>query len=313
MRTKGVTLVELLVVLSIAILLAAILLPAVARAREVGNRSDCALHLKQLGLACKMYAQESAGGLYPPLQAELMPLHDAESMNPTGQTSLVMAPMVRLSAIYPDYVRDSFAVVCPANKHIQLGGLTAADGTWIGDVACDDGFGKVSTDRGIAQATGSYMYFGWATDACGMASRQESLSLIGGKRKDNAPAQLVLGVGPVLAEIARTQNPTLADADIAVPGGVGTRGGTLIHRLREGVQRFAVTDINNHRKTARAEAEQWIMSDLIEAPAADAQGGANVLFMDGHVEFVEFSAKAPVTSGVAQFVETLQPLCVTGQ
>ena len=48
---EGFTLVELLVVIAIIALLMAILLPALGRAREMGKRAVCLVHIKQLQLA----------------------------------------------------------------------------------------------------------------------------------------------------------------------------------------------------------------------------------------------------------------------
>lgn len=94
---RGFTLIELLVVIAIIAILAAILFPAFARARENARRASCMSNMKQFGISMMMYAQDY-DDRFP---AVLAP-------NNSGSGYLIFD-----DAIFP-YVKSNQVYMCPS-------------------------------------------------------------------------------------------------------------------------------------------------------------------------------------------------------
>jgi prepilin-type N-terminal cleavage/methylation domain-containing protein len=130
-RMSGFTLIELLVVIAIIAILAAMLLPALAKAKEKAKRTQCLSNLKQMGLATIMYAGDNSDNVI------------------VGNANVILLSVNGVAAW--------------AENGLKFDTNTLTSGGTANVLSCPNRPGLASKNSSVGQYTLGYMYLGGLT------------------------------------------------------------------------------------------------------------------------------------------------------
>jgi len=249
-----------------------------------------------LGIVFKMYANESRGQKYPSMMKYDPP--DVSNIHPPCDESQPNSinQFWHGPAVYPEYLSDVNVVVCPSDADGEAQMAHLREWTQQFDPSAPEGHIDPCYFWEI-----SYTYYGWAVMAQDVFL--EGVDVNAADTPLNP--DFVVAVGTVFATAGDVPAADRFEDDIDLAGTGGT-----VYRLREGIERFFITDINNPAASSMAQSEipvqwdtVWTTSQWDQSYFSHVPGGGNVLFMDGHVSFLKYSSEWPVCRGFVNMMD----------
>jgi prepilin-type N-terminal cleavage/methylation domain-containing protein/prepilin-type processing-associated H-X9-DG protein len=278
MRIRGFTLIELLVVIAIISILAAMLMPALSRARESARRVSCVNNLKQIGLSLIMYANE-AGGAYPPVQIWV-----GDDCNIKNSYVLMMNG----KAMFPEYLPDAAVLVCPSDAD---GPLRFDEGVWQRP---DGPYGqrRGGSFNPCLFDQMSYFYLGWLIES--------------DWAEDFDTRDMSFEFADAFQQVLESPDPHDLDMNWTFVDELLTQH--TVYRLRQGIVRYLITNVNEPSLANISESRAPMMFDKVHLSSNEfnhVPGGGNVLFMDGHASFEKYPGEFPISPAWAELVHFL--------
>ena len=229
-------------------------------------RTVCAGNLKQMGRVFSLYASESPGNRYPPKAPY--------SSSPD------------IAVLYPEFMNDFQPLMCPELDELDIHTQSNPE-NWF------DGTGRPRIETVRREADGSYAYFGYAIP-------------------NNAWLTPTRSVRPLFEEAFLILDE---DADWTSHPNLNVKNATL-YRIHPGVEHILAKEGHIAEVVPGNGSRLAVMWDNLSTPLDPtvrpprvrlemtvlnhSLGGSNVLFLDGHVEFVEYgSGRFPVTEEYA--------------
>lgn len=179
----------------------------------------------------------------------------------------------------PECLNDLQVLICPS----AFGGTTPLEqwdegNTLSGYWTYVEGFSDNGQVENCEVVGHPYTYIGWAMDDRAIQAEKTLSENLG-----------AMELGTIDMAERLVEDPRHALEDWQISGGIGGR--RAFPRVREGVERFFITDINNPGARAQSQSRLVVMWDMVADIAEHfnhVPEGGNILFMDGHVDFGKF-------------------------
>jgi len=309
---SGFTLIELLVVITIIAILAALLLPALARARESANRAACSSNMKQLGMTFLMFAGEH-NGQFPPGSPNAV-WGEVDTYAGTYGAGVYSPQMPRnnyifdAKGLYPDYMDQMGIMVCPS----ALAGRPLPKDRWYMDEtfseeridatilasADPDALARVLGLRPDCECVTSQMYtylpYAIVTERQGLYLWDQLAWRMYNGEVDFMKDNQILEDWTASTTLSGTQTTTDSDVYGPAPG-----GGTTYYRLAVNVGRLFISDINNPGNDVESDSTIPVLFDSTSDRGIIKMNhlplGGNILFLDGHTEFKKYQQTRSLT------------------
>jgi prepilin-type processing-associated H-X9-DG protein len=206
-------------------------------------------------------------------------------------------------SVYPEYLTDANILICPSDAD----GQELADEFWVqpGGGADPCRFWEVS-----------YEYLGWAVIPSEVVTGGSSEDVLNTLPFDTGLFNMDLLMAFANEMTVEAPAHFAVDPSSVYEDDLSYNGGT-VYRLREGIERFFISDINNAAASNKGQSEIAVMWDSVWSLSTSADGysqfnhvpgGGNVLFMDGHVEFIKYPSSWPVCVAYVTMMEMMEAM-----
>lgn len=250
-RRNAFTLIELLVVIAIIAILAAILFPVFAKAREKARQTACLSNVRQLGMAAVMYASDY-DERYPPRRLGNSATGLRVNVGPPPCDDRLAWSAQRIPSILQPYVRNAGIFVCPS---------------WSTTKTCRANFPQPTCQWSYSWLTGSP----WHTIGLSTGDPGSSLCHVCDRHCPSALNQSIFDIyqGPKVSQVVAPAS-TIMVIEFKIGAGYG-----------------APASVDSDAAAAGDSAHPYIAAELANPNSQVHNDGNNYAFCDGHAKWMK--------------------------